>query len=93
MMATYQQIDTSAMFNTNMALIDLQFPLSSISLANLPLQDPGKCLQLATFLRNRAFRIRKATCVNPLWLHHRFQAWPQSPSSALVLRQQNASCP
>jgi len=75
------------MLNTNMALTDLQFSSILTSLANLPLQDPDKCLQQAIFLRNRTARTRRGPCLEPFWLHPRFQAWAQSPSSALIMVQ------
>lgn len=60
------------MLNTNMALTDLQFSSILTSLANLPLQDPDKCLQQAIFLRNRTARTRRGPCLEPFWLHPRF---------------------
>ncbi len=74
------------MHNTNTALTDLQFSSILTSLTNLPLDDPDKTLQQATFLRNRAALHRK-TASDPFWLHPRFQAWSESPSSNLIMVQ------
>ncbi len=74
------------MHNTNTALTDLQFSSILSSLINLPLDDPDKTLQQATFLRNRATLHHKTAC-DPFWLHPRFQAWSESPSSNLIMVQ------
>ncbi len=74
------------MHNTNTALTDLQFSSILNSLTNLPLDDPDKVLQQATFLRNRA-AFRRKTVSDAFWLHPRFQAWSQNPSSDLIMVQ------
>ena len=84
MMTSYQQINASAMLNTNMALTDLQFSNILNALTNLPLEDPDKSLQRATFLSARARNQRMVPC-DPFWLHPRFQAWAESPASGLVM--------
>ncbi|KAK0644219.1 hypothetical protein B0T16DRAFT_355986 [Cercophora newfieldiana] len=85
MMTTYQQINSSAMLNTNMALTDLQFSNILNALTNLPLEDPDKCLQRAMFLTARSARSHKPTACEPFWLHPRFQAWATSPTSDLIM--------
>jgi hypothetical protein len=84
MMTTYQQINSSAMVNTNMALTDIQFSQILNMLANLPLSDPDKCLQQAMFLRARATRNRQTGC-KPFWLRPRFQTWAASDTSNLIM--------
>ncbi|KAH6623159.1 hypothetical protein F5144DRAFT_595385 [Chaetomium tenue] len=84
--AGHQQINASAMYNTNTTLTDLQFSSILNSLTNLPLGDPDKVLQQATFLRSRAALHRKATH-DAFWLHPRFQTWSESSSSNLIMVQ------